>query len=366
MTSSTLVIIDGVSSLFTVRVALEQRFDVAVSHATDTAAGMDLVRNSSPDYILVKPSGIEAETAEFLAQLARTGHMTPVIVAGSAELTDQLRSIYPQVVGTIPSAYSEEDLLPFLERRPTQTGKMRSRALAERAALIQANQQLERRVQESLTLHQIGKGVASLTDLDAILVRITEAAVFLLRAEESAIMLMDPQTNVLYLRAQKGLGEKQARGFNIKVEDTLIGSVVRTGRPVRLARGEGEDARLKVVTGYMVNALLYVPLTLRGQIMGVLGVANQVADRGFSEHDQRLMETLADYAALAIEVARQHLTLQCWRDELAVAHTIGAAVAEISERLVTDDETVLTALRRIEGAAHVLTQLAEGPMPADV
>ena len=81
-------------------------------------------------------------------------------------------------------------------------------------------------------------------------------------------MLVDPKTNELYLRAEKGLGEKQARGFNVKIEDSLIGSVVRTGKPVVMARGASQDARLKVVTGYLVNALLYVPLAVRGHIIG--------------------------------------------------------------------------------------------------
>jgi signal transduction protein with GAF and PtsI domain len=239
-------------------------------------------------------------------------------------------------------------------------------ALAERADLVQANQSLERRVQEVMTLQQIGKAVASLTDIDAILARIVEAAVFLLGAEESSIMLVEPETNELYLRAQKGLGEKQARGFNLKIEDTLIGSVVQTAQPVKMARDASKDSRLKVVTGYLVNALLYVPLTLRGQVMGVLGVANQTAHKAFTEHDQRLMEALADYAALAIEVARQHKVLERLRQDLTVAYTIGAAVEELRERFSNEDPDFLSVLRRIDGAVHILTRMAEAETSVDV
>jgi two-component system NtrC family sensor kinase len=367
MAYSKIVIIDAKSSLFTVSVALEQRYDVQVSHTRDTAAGLELVGNSQPDYIVVNPEGIEAKVTKFLTQLAHMGKSTPVILVGSEELTNGLRSAYAHIVGHVPSSYNETDLLPFLnQQRSTRTGKLRGKALAERAALVQANQLLEQRVQEVVTLHRIGKSVASLTDLDAILARIVEAAVFLMRAEESSIMLVDLKTNELYLRSQKGLGDKQARGFNVKIEDTLIGSVVRTGRPVRMARGASEDERLKVVTGYLVNALLYVPLTLRGQVIGVLGVANQTAHKAFSEHDQRLMEALADYAALAIEVARQHRTLQRLNQDLAVAHTITATVKELGERLATEDPDILSALRRIESAAHILTRMAETETPVDV
>jgi GAF domain-containing protein len=101
-------------------------------------------------------------------------------------------------------------------------------------------------------------------------------------------------------------------------------------------------------------------------VIGVLGVANQTAHKAFSEHDQRLMEALADYAALAIEVARQHRTLQRLNQDLVVAQTITATVKELSERLATGDPDILSALRRIEGAAHILTRLAETEAPLDV
>jgi len=367
MAYTSIVIVDAKSNLYTMRVALEQRYDIAVQYTRDASAGLELVHSSQPDYILVNPHSIQEATIEFLAHLAQMGKTIPVIVVGDQALTDDLRSAYPCIMGCVPPIYNEKDLLPFLKQpRPTRTGKLRGMALAERADLVQANQLLERRVQEVMTLHRIGKSVASLIDLDAILARIVEAAVFLLHAEEGSILLVDPETDALYLRAQKGLGEKQARGFNIKIEDTLIGSVVSTGQPVRMARGASADARLKVVTGYLVNALLYVPLILREQIIGVLGVSNQTAPQAFSEHDQRLMEALADYAALAIQVARQHKTLTRLRQDLAVVHTIAAASAEIRTLLPGTDPQIQSALSRIDGAIHILARMAKAEAETDV
>jgi two-component system NtrC family sensor kinase len=364
MARTSIVIIDAKSAAYTVRVALEQRYDIAASHAHDAAAGLEMVHNTKPDYVLVNPSNMGAELTDFLAQLSEN---TPVIVIGDENVANDLRSVYAGINGYVPPNYTENDLLPLIRpRRLTQAGKVGSRALAERSALLQTNQMLEQRVQEMMTLYQIGKAVALLTDLDAILARIVEASVFLLHAEEASIMLRDRETNELYLRAQKGLGETQARGFNLKIEDTLIGSVVKTKRPVRLARDASDDALLKVVTGYLVNALLYVPLLLRGRVIGVLGVANETAPRGFNDHDQLLMEALADYAALAIEVARQHKALQNWNEELAVADTIAASVEELRDRLATDDPDIQGALHRIDGAAQILVRLAERETPEDV
>jgi two-component system NtrC family sensor kinase len=368
MVYSNVLIVDSRPSLFTLRIALEQRYDVSVKHVKNTAEGLASLNDAPPDYILVNPKSIEAEITGFLKELTAQGHSVPLVIAGDDGMVRHLRTLYPHVQGCVPPTYSEGDLLPFLQKpqRSTQTGKLRGMALAERAALVQANQLLERRMQEMVTLHQIGKTVAALTDLDTILTRIVEAAVFMTRAEQGSIMLIEPDTHKLYLRAEKGLGEKRAKGFRIQINDTLIGSVVRTGNPVTLSRSHNGQDQLKVVTGYLVNALLYVPLKLRGEIIGVLGVSNQTLPQAFNEHDMRLMSALADYAALSIEVARQHKTLSRLRQDLAVVNTISATVQELRQQLATDDPTLLSALVRIENAAHILSRMAKAESPVNV
>ncbi len=240
-------------------------------------------------------------------------------------------------------------------------------ALAERAKLLQMNRLLEQRLREMRTLFDIGKAVAAATDLDTLLTRIVEAAVFLLHAEEGSLLLLDPTTNELYLRAQKGLGEKQARRLKIRVEDTLIGGVVRTGKPVILGRSQVEDGMLKVVTGYLVHALLYVPLKVQGQVIGVLGVDNQTTPRDFTRHDERLLSALADYAAIAIQNAQLRAALARMRPQQErglpgqvraevqkALQTIAGSVRQVQRHLTPQDMDALLALGEIEKqAAHI-------------
>jgi signal transduction histidine kinase len=77
---------------------------------------------------------------------------------------------------------------------------------------------------------------------------------------------------------------------------------MRTGRPLRESAFSGKGITVK--TGYTARAVLYVPLMLRGQAIGVLSVANLNEPRSFSERDEFLLSALADYAAIALENAR--------------------------------------------------------------
>ncbi len=203
------------------------------------------------------------------------------------------------------------------------------RLQAERDELVrrlqEVNERLERQLQELHILYSIGRSVASLLDLETVLTRVVEAAVFVARAEEGFLVLIEGGD--LVLRAAKNLDERTARGFRIRVEDTLAGEVIRTGQPILIG-----GRRSKVATGYLVNALIYVPLrTQERGVIGMLGVTNRRSTRAFTEHEVQLLSALADYAAIALENARLYEQAETERRKLE------AVLRETAEAVVVLD-----------------------------
>ena len=126
--------------------------------------------------------------------------------------------------------------------------------LLERARLEEEFDQAKAMAEKLRILHTLGMAIASAMDLEQVLTRIVEAAVFITEAEEGSLLLLDEETDDLHLRAQKGLGDKYARGFRIPVQDSLAGSVLQTGKPERI---KDTQQAVKVVTGYLVMSILY-------------------------------------------------------------------------------------------------------------
>jgi len=156
--------------------------------------------------------------------------------------------------------------------------------------------------EEVKTLFALGRSLTEVLDLSEVLNRVVEAARRLTDADEGMILLPDSETGDLYLRARVGIDSDVARNFRVKTRDSFAGHVFNTGEPVVIgARGPH-----KVKTEYFVNALLYVPILLKGRPIGVLGVNNRTKDAVFNERDCELLENLASYAAVAIENARVH------------------------------------------------------------
>jgi len=173
--------------------------------------------------------------------------------------------------------------------------------LLERARLEQEYDHAKLMAERLRILHTLGMAIASAMDLEQVLTRIVEAAVFITEAEEGSLLLLDEETEDLHLRAQKGMGDRYARGFRVPVHDSLAGNVLRTGKPERM---ESATQEYKVVTGYLVMSILYVPVAIHGTPVGVLAVDNQTTERPFTEDDENLLLVLAGYAAIALEKAQ--------------------------------------------------------------
>jgi two-component system NtrC family sensor kinase len=285
-----------------------------VSTAGDGEAGLDRALKDNPDLIIMDFRMPKMTGIEMLRALREAGKDIPVIMTtfhGSEELAIEAFRLGARDYLIKP--YEVDEMLSAIDRALASRRRFREEASKLEDDVLQVQKQLEKRVRELHILSGIGKAVTSILQVEKILQRIVEAASYVTSAEESFLMLVDEDTGELYMRAVQGMGKKYTR-FRQKVDDSVAGQVVRTGRPVRIGRGRNKTH--EVMTGYLVRDLLNVPLKVRGKVIGVLGVDNIGAKEGFSENDEYLLSTLADYAAIALDNANLYELMEQRAEEL--------------------------------------------------
>jgi diguanylate cyclase (GGDEF)-like protein/PAS domain S-box-containing protein len=183
-----------------------------------------------------------------------------------------------------------------------------TRLRGEKASLLD---ELNDQVNQLTTLSKIGQSVTSTLDLDEVLRRIVEAGVHLTQADEGFLALLDHSSGTLYLRASKNIDGEITSSLRLPIADSLLGEALTTNRPTRkIAQQAGSP--IKIGTGLLVKSLLNVPISSRGRPLGVLSVDNREKQSSFSEKDEILLASLADYAAVALENA--HLYQQARRE----------------------------------------------------
>ncbi|HID62304.1 MAG TPA: response regulator [Anaerolineae bacterium] len=276
--------------------------------AMDGEKGLHKALEERPDLIIMDLRMPRMNGLEVLSALREEQCHIPVILTtfhGSESVV--VEAFRLGVKDYVIKPYTVEDMEEAIKRALGEGRAEDKVQLRER--IRKTNQQWERRVRELSTLHDIGKAVTSLLDLEKIVNRVVEAAVFLTGAEEGFLLLIDQGTKELYMRAAKGLSQREARSFRVKVDDSLSGQVITTGKPIMVSSVQDQE-KFKLKTGYLVKSLLHVPLKLRNEIIGVLSVHNRISSKAFTDNDLRTLTILAGHAAVAIENARLYQSME--------------------------------------------------------
>ncbi len=296
--------------------------------ARDGQTGLRRALQEEPDLILLDLNLPRMSGMQVLQALQTRGSDIPVVLMtfyGSEEIA--VEAFRFGVKNYIIKPFKPQEVLEAVSDALSE-GRLRREKQLLTEQLMRINKQLEQQVHELTMLYDIAQSMASLLDLETLLSRVVEASVFLSKADEGMLFLMDQETGELYLRAAQGGGEKYARGLRVRADDSLLGKVVRTGEPLRMSSPDGR-LDLKVKPGYLVNSLLYVPLKIRGEIMGVLGVSNRASDRAFTPADQHRLNVLADHAVIALENARLYEDEQRRAFQLAMTSHISQRITSI-------------------------------------
>jgi two-component system phosphate regulon sensor histidine kinase PhoR len=297
--------------------------------ATDGEAGLRLALREKPDLVVVDMQLPGMSGLAVLRALREQSVDIPIICTTGHESVEM-------VVQAFRLGARDYVLKPF---GPAEMHEAIRRALSSSTLheerdqlsqkLVEVNQQLQRQLQELNVIYTIGRSVTSLLGLNQILNRVVESAVYLADAEEGLLLLLDEDESELYLRAARNLDEAVARNLRVRVDDSVAGRVIKTGRPIFLA-----GDRAKVATGYLTKALLYLPLRVHDRgVIGVLGVVNRTREHSFSERDIFVLSGLADYAAIAIENAWVFETAETERTKLeTVLQNAQSAVIIVDDR----------------------------------
>jgi diguanylate cyclase (GGDEF)-like protein len=159
------------------------------------------------------------------------------------------------------------------------------------------------RIIELKTLHEVGSTVSSTLKLETLLSQVCLILEETFKYYKIAILLVNPQTDELELMASHGYGDKRDN----------LGRRLRIGRDgiTGMVAGSGEAVVIDDVTKHpryicidpKTRSEIAVPLTFNNRVIGVLNVESDVPS-AFDRVDQRLLTTLANQVAVAVENAR--------------------------------------------------------------
>ncbi len=325
MAGETILIVDDNREIVAALTDILRSKGYGVLSAHNGRQGLWLALERNPDLILLDWNLPQLSGYRVLQSLREQGNTAPVVLMtmyGSENVAVQAFRL--GVRDYIPKPFRVPDTLSAIEQALAEE---RLRHEKERIAeqLEQANRQMEQQLLEMTTLQAIGQSLTSTLDLEKVLKRVVEAACYFTDARESSLLLLDRIEDALITRAYHGTDRREPSRVRFRYSTSPLRKAIETGEPLFLTSGAGDDA-IKLKTGYLVRSLLYVPLNIQDQPLGLLGVTDKVGARAFVQDDARLLTSLASYAVIAIENARLYES----EKELARIETVKQMIVTLS------------------------------------
>jgi len=178
--------------------------------------------------------------------------------------------------------------------------------LADKSALVEkTSRELADRLRELYLLNEISQTVNSGLSLEEILKSITDVVGKTLGYKEFVVLLMDEGGEGLTVKATFGVPRSaRLEEMGFKLGEGVSGAVAKTGKRI-LIRDTSKDERYLHYKGQKPEdgSFLSIPGKSRGKVQGVFNFFRPQID-GFNVPEMRLLTTVANQAAAAIEKAR--------------------------------------------------------------
>lgn len=182
--------------------------------------------------------------------------------------------------------------------------------------------------------HDVAKALTSSLDLDNILQTILEKIAAYFKPDTWSLIMLDEETQDLYYTVAIGKQCESVNALRLTTGESLARWVVERARPLVIA-DVNQDPRIEASSrnGFSGDpfSVVCMPVRAGGKVLGLMELVN--GDMKIYSRGEMLLESLADYAAIAIENAR--------------------AVQRIQELSITDDCT------GVYNSRHMFTVLAE-------
>jgi PAS domain S-box-containing protein len=207
-------------------------------------------------------------------------------------------------------------------------------AVSNARAHAETDMELQRRVAQLSTIEAIGREMVTTLDLDRLFRIILDHALQFTDSKIGHLTVFEAEAEGLRVAAQRGCAQDSKAGQINHVSPIDHGPVGRAFRAVKsqIIPDVAKDPQYADWSGVGSQSILCVPITRKGQSMGVITIESPNLD-AFSKTQEQILTQLASQAAIALSNAWLYQELEEHLREQALLFQAGK---EIAVRLESD------------------------------
>ncbi len=166
---------------------------------------------------------------------------------------------------------------------------------------------------QMLIFNEIGKTLTSSLTINEVLEKILGKVAEYFNPENWSLLLVDEEKNELYFEIVVGEAAEKIKDFRLKVGEGVAGWVAKTGRPLIVPSTKDEPlftTKVDEMSEFSTESIICIPMRIRNRVIGVIELINKKEISPLHQYDIEVLSTVADYAAIALENARNYEQIQ--------------------------------------------------------
>ncbi|MFC1811604.1 ATP-binding protein [Thermodesulfobacteriota bacterium] len=190
------------------------------------------------------------------------------------------------------------------------------------------NVELNQKIKQLEALHDTGKAILSLLDLEQLLSVIMNLLSSVCEINRAIIMLLNEKDGCLEYIHGVGFDEEipeEVKKYTVPMDrlSNILARVASTGRPEYVPEVEASRLRKEniILTFGKPSSVYVVPLITRSKVIGVIAT-DAVQGKGVPEETRETLKIFASQIAIAIENAKLYSRLQKQMEELKRSHAL--------------------------------------------
>jgi len=349
-----------------------------VDVVVDSSAAIKQALVTPPDLIIADLNLPGLSAKDMLVAFAAQGISTPVlVVANTGQEPDIIQAFRLGAADYLMWPAREAEVLAAVERLLSRVHESRDRQRLDQRLTV-ANQELQRRERDLITLLSIGKAVVSIADHRSLFKKIVDGLLQVSDAKIAWLLIRNEESKQFLLVAQRGLPNVWAKQINKPLDDGISSLVALSGETLSIA---GEPL-LRFRVANLGRSVCVVPIKIQKEVIGMFVVVRQDA-RPFEKMEQTLLEAISDYVSISLLNARlfqalstsahssregekrQNALLESMRDSISgELRAVGRPLdILLSEKLGSLTEQQMQAVRTARVALQRLTRAMENTTP---
>jgi K+-sensing histidine kinase KdpD len=296
---------------------LVQQWLQATGYTVDraqTSAVADLLLNTHHHPLLLLQDDHPVEELQAIAKTLTTGSQTATLyfVTTAHAASRMVEALSDDFLFQGDPATDLHLLQPIIERTLRKHAERQTQAL-----LLDELRQDNRNLTLLTRLAQL---LTSTLEMEQVIAQLVQTITEIVVTEGSSVWLWDNEAPGYLVCAAMYLDGQDITSNKLRMApgQGVVGWVAQYGQPVNVVNVAGDlrfSSTVDSQTGYTTKSILAVPLSTRNQVIGVLEFVNKL-EGYFNERDQQMAETVAVYAANALENARLLASIRRQRDLL--------------------------------------------------